>query len=77
MTDTPLVKLRARRRRSNAQLDKLEPMVAGYRAMLRDVNAAIPEIDSVASSNDHQHLRRRFAITNGDMKPAAVLRLRV
>jgi len=41
MPDTPL----AKRRRIHAQLDNLEPLVAGYRAMLRDVNAAIQELD--------------------------------
>ena len=36
-----LTKLRQKRQRIHRQLDKLEPLVAGYRAMLRDTEAAI------------------------------------
>jgi hypothetical protein len=41
MVDPPLKKLRAKRIRIHRQLDKLEPMVAAYRAKLAEVEAAI------------------------------------
>jgi hypothetical protein len=44
MVDPPLKKLRAKRIRIHKQLDKLEPMVAGYRAKLAEVEAAIQAI---------------------------------
>jgi len=37
--------LRRKRRRIHAQLDKLEPLLAGYRAKLSDINAAIHALD--------------------------------
>ena len=41
MVDPPLKKLRAKRIRIHKALDKLEPMIAGYRAKLAEVEAAI------------------------------------
>jgi hypothetical protein len=39
MVDPPLKKLRAKRIRVHRQLDKLEPLIAGYRAKLAEVEA--------------------------------------
>jgi hypothetical protein len=41
VVDPPLKKLRAKRIRTHRQLDKLEPLIAGYRAKLAEVEAAI------------------------------------
>ena len=44
MRESGLTKLRRKRQRIHRQLDKLEPLVAGYRAMLRDTEARIHEL---------------------------------
>jgi hypothetical protein len=44
MVDPPLQKLRAQRIRIHRQLDKLEPLLAGYRAKLAGVEARIQEL---------------------------------
>jgi len=43
MRNSELTKLRRKRQRIHRQFDKLEPLVAGYRALLRDTEARIHE----------------------------------
>jgi hypothetical protein len=44
MRDSELTKLRRKRQRIHRQLDKLEPLLAGYHGMLRDTEARILEL---------------------------------
>ena len=44
MRDSEFTKLRRKRQRIHRQLDKLEPLVAGYHATLRDTEARIHEL---------------------------------